>query len=85
MPMSIFKVVGEARLTTVTLQLVDRSIVRPEGKIKDILVKVDRFIFPVDFIVLDFEADHEVPILLGRPFMATGRALIDVENGELIK
>ncbi|KAK4279325.1 hypothetical protein QN277_011122 [Acacia crassicarpa] len=85
MPMSIFKqlAVGEARPTTVTLQLVDRSIVLPEGKIEDVLVKVDKFIFPVDFIVLDFEADHDVPILLGRPFMATGRMLIDVEKGEL--
>ncbi|KAK4265062.1 hypothetical protein QN277_026164 [Acacia crassicarpa] len=59
MPMSIFKqlAVGEARPTTVTLQLADCSIVLPEGKIKDVLVKVDKFIFPVDFIILDFEAD----------------------------
>ncbi|KAK4275027.1 hypothetical protein QN277_018170 [Acacia crassicarpa] len=86
MPLSIFKnlAVGEARPTTITLQLADRSIVLPEGKIEDVLVKVDKFIFPIDFIILDFEADHDVPILLGRPFMATGRALIDVEKGELI-
>ncbi|KAK4269794.1 hypothetical protein QN277_022903 [Acacia crassicarpa] len=85
MPMSIFKqlAVGEARPTTVTLQLADCSIVLPEGKIEDVLVKVDKFIFPVDFIILDFEADHDVPILLGRPFVATGRALIDVKKGEL--
>ncbi|KAK4276414.1 hypothetical protein QN277_019360 [Acacia crassicarpa] len=85
MPMSIFKqlAVGEAWPTTVTLQLADRSIVLPEGKIEDVLVKVDKFIFPVDFIILDFEADHDVPILLGRPFMATGRTLIHVEKGEL--
>ncbi|KAK4256326.1 hypothetical protein QN277_009207 [Acacia crassicarpa] len=85
MLMSIFKqlAVGEARPTTVTLQLADRSIVLPESKIEDVLVKVDKFIFPVDFIILDFEADHDVPILLGRPFMATGRTLIDVEKGEL--
>ncbi|KAK4256394.1 hypothetical protein QN277_009266 [Acacia crassicarpa] len=85
MPLSIFKqlAVGEARPTIVTLQLADRSIVLPEGKIEDVLVKVDKFIFPVDFIILDFEADHDVPILLGRPFMATGRTLIDVEKGEL--
>ncbi|KAK4283575.1 hypothetical protein QN277_000512 [Acacia crassicarpa] len=85
MPMSIFKqlVVGEARPITVKLQLADRSLVLPEGKIEDVLVKVDKFIFPVDFIILDFEADHDVPILLGRPFMATGRTLIDVKKGEL--
>ncbi|KAK4278475.1 hypothetical protein QN277_016316 [Acacia crassicarpa] len=84
MPMSIFKqlAIGEARPTTVTLQLSDCSLVLPEGKIEDVLVKVDKSIFPVDFIILDFEADHDVPILLGRPFMATGRTLIDVEKGE---
>ncbi|KAL5579626.1 hypothetical protein UlMin_012068 [Ulmus minor] len=83
--MSIFKTLGirEARPTTVSLQLADRSIAQPEGKIEDVLVKVDKFIFPVDFIILDFEADMEVPIILGRPFLATGRALIDVHNREL--
>ena len=85
MPLSIFKKlgVGEARPTTVTLQLADRSIKHPEGKIEDVLVKVDKFIFPADFIILDYEADREVPIILGRPFLATGRALIDVQEGEL--
>ncbi|KAL5579761.1 hypothetical protein UlMin_012203 [Ulmus minor] len=82
MPMSIFKKlgIGEARPTTVSLQLADISIVHPEGKIEDVLVKVDKFIFSVDFIVLDYEADLEVPIILGRPFLATGRTLIDVQK-----
>ena len=59
MPLSVFKqlVIGKCRPTTVTLQLADRSHANPEGKIEDVLVKVDKFIFPVDFIVLDFEAD----------------------------
>ncbi|KAL5563618.1 hypothetical protein UlMin_033365 [Ulmus minor] len=85
MPMSIFRKlgIGEARPTTVSLQLADRSIAHSEGKIEDVLVKVDKFIFPVDFIVLDYEADLEVPIILGRPFLATDRTLIDVQNGEL--
>lgn len=85
MPKSIFKQlgIGEARPTTVTLQLADRSFAYPEGKIEDVLVRVDRFIFPVDFIVLDYEANREVPIILGRPFLATGRTLIDVQKGEL--
>ncbi|KAL5564686.1 hypothetical protein UlMin_027850 [Ulmus minor] len=52
-------------------------------KIEDVLVKVDKFIFPMDFIVLDYEADLEVPIILGRPFLATGRTIIDVQKGEL--
>ncbi|XP_024022362.1 uncharacterized protein LOC112091881 [Morus notabilis] len=85
MPMSIFRKlgIGEARPTTVTLQLADRSYAHPEGKIEDVLVRVDKFIFPADFIVLDYEADKEVPIILGRPFLATGRTLIDVQKGEL--
>ncbi|XP_062080885.1 uncharacterized protein LOC133785683 [Humulus lupulus] len=85
MPMSIFKKlgIGEARPTTVTLQLADRSMAHPEGKIEDVLVQVDKFIFPADFIILDYEADREVPIILGRSFLATGKTLIDVQNGEL--
>ena len=85
MPLSIFKRLGlgEARPTTVTLQLVDRSLKHPRGIIEDVLVKVDKFIFPADFIVLDMEEDKEIPIILGRPFLATGRAMIDVQRGEL--
>ena len=85
MPLSVFKQlgVGECRLTTVTLQLTDRSHAYPEGKIEEVLVKVNKFIFPVDFIILDFEADNEVPIILGIPFLATGKTLIDVEKREL--
>ncbi|XP_012461552.1 uncharacterized protein LOC105781573 [Gossypium raimondii] len=83
---SIFKLlrIGEVRPTTVTLQLVDRLLEYLEGKIEDILVRVDKFIFATDFIVLDFEADKEVPIILGRPFLATEKNLIDVSKGELI-
>ncbi|XP_052299852.1 uncharacterized protein LOC127903156 [Citrus sinensis] len=85
MPLSVFKQlgVGECRPTTITLQLADISHAYPEGKIEDVLVKVDKFIFPVDFIVLDFEADKEVPIILGRPFLATGKTLIDVQKREM--
>ncbi|XP_022155208.1 uncharacterized protein LOC111022348 [Momordica charantia] len=85
MPLSIYRKLGmgEARPTTVTLQLADRSITYPEGKIEDVLVQVDKFIFPADFIILDYDADKEVPIILGRPFLLTGRALVDVQKGEL--
>ena len=85
MPLSIFKCLGlgEARPTTVTLQLADRSLKHPRGVIEDVLVKVDKFIFPADFIVLDMEEDKEIPIILGKPFLATGRAMIDVQKGEL--
>ncbi|XP_062113789.1 uncharacterized protein LOC133824824 [Humulus lupulus] len=65
--------IREVRPTTVTLQLADRSLDHPDGKIEDVLVRVDIFIFPTDFIVLDYEADREVPIIMGRQFLATGR------------
>ncbi|KAI3461839.1 hypothetical protein Pfo_018502 [Paulownia fortunei] len=86
MPLSIFRKLGlgEAKPTTVLLQLADRSIKYPRGVIEDVLVKVDKFIFPTDFIVLDMEEDQEIPIILGRPFLATGRTLIDVQKGQLI-
>ena len=85
MPWSIFKKLklGEACPTTVTLQLADWSQTRPRGIIEDVLVKVNKFIFPTDFIILDMKEDKEVPIILGRPFLAIGRAMIVVQKGEL--
>ena len=74
---------GEANPITITHQLVDQSLAHPRGIIKDVLVKVDKFIFSVDFIVLDMEEYKEMPIILERPFLATDRALIDVQKGEL--
>ena len=71
---------GEARPTTITLQLADISLKHPRGVVEDVLVKVHKFIFPVDFIVLDMEEDKEIPIILGRPFLATGREMIDVQR-----
>ena len=84
-PLSIFRRLGlgEACPTTVTLQLADRSLKHPRGVIEDVLVKVDKFIFPSNFIVLDMEEDKEIPIILGRPFLATSRVMIDVQRGEL--
>ncbi|XP_047170548.1 uncharacterized protein LOC124838881 [Vigna umbellata] len=86
MSFSIFKRlgIGEVKPTMITLQLADRSITYPYGIVEDVLVKVDKFIFPADFVVLDMEEDAKVPFIFGRPFLATGRALIDVEQGELI-
>ncbi|MCI29722.1 hypothetical protein A2U01_0050931 [Trifolium medium] len=73
MPLYVFKKlgIGAARPTTITLQLADRNICYPQGKIEDVLVKVDKFVFPADFIFMDFTADEDTPILLGRPFLAT--------------
>ena len=86
MPLSIYKKLGlgEVQPTTVKLQLADRTYIFPRGKIENILVKVDKFIFPADFVILDMEKDKNVPIIMGRPFLATGRTLIDVAAGELI-
>ena len=85
MSLSIFRRLGlgEARPTTVTLELADRSLKHPQGVIEDVLVKVDKFIFPTDFIVLDMEEDKEIPIILGRPFLSTRKTMIDVQKGEL--
>ena len=63
--------------------MVDRSMAQPEGVLEDVLVKVGKSIFPVDFVVIKMEEDTQVPLLLGRPFVATGAALIDVQKGEL--
>ncbi|KAK8578894.1 hypothetical protein V6N12_069238 [Hibiscus sabdariffa] len=83
MPKLVFMKLGMgiARLTTVILQLADRSHVRPEGKMEDLLVKMGKFVFPADFSILDYEEDHKAPIILGRPFLATDRILIDCEKG----
>ncbi|GMJ16158.1 hypothetical protein HRI_005285000 [Hibiscus trionum] len=73
MPKSVFQKlgIGQARPITIMLHLEDRFYVQPEGKIEDILVRVDKFIFPGNFLVLDCEADENAPIIIGRPFLAT--------------
>nr|GEU88390.1 reverse transcriptase domain-containing protein [Tanacetum cinerariifolium] len=69
--------------TCMTLELADRSISRPVGVVEDVSLKVGRFHFPADFVVVDFDADPRVPLILKRSFLNTGRALIDVYKGEL--
>ncbi|XP_070042582.1 uncharacterized protein [Nicotiana tomentosiformis] len=85
MPYSVFKTlgIGPPRATSMRLQMVDRTRKRPLGIIDDVLVRVDKFILLADFVILDCEVDYEVPIILGRPFLAIGKALVDVEAGEL--
>ncbi|KAL2533390.1 RNA-directed DNA polymerase [Abeliophyllum distichum] len=86
MPLSVYRRLGlgKVKATSVCLQLVDRSIKYPRGMVEDVLIKVDKFFFPVDFIVLDIEEVWNMPVILGRPFLATSRALIDVEKCGLI-
>ncbi|XP_062085929.1 uncharacterized protein LOC133792035 [Humulus lupulus] len=67
----------------VSLQMADRSVNHLLGVIEDVLVKVGKFIFSADFIILDMEEDENIPKIHGRPFLATGRALIDVQKDEL--
>ncbi|XP_015169534.1 uncharacterized protein [Solanum tuberosum] len=74
---------GVPKPTTMRLMIADMSVKRPVGILCDILVKVDTFIFLAYFVILDCEVDFEVPIILERPFLATGQALVDVERGEL--
>lgn len=85
MPLSIFNRlnIGTIRSITMTLQMVDRLVTYPRGIVDNVLVKVDKFIFPADFVVLDMEEDKNIPLILGRPFLATGAAMINVQNGEL--
>ncbi|KAL4291396.1 hypothetical protein GQ457_14G014230 [Hibiscus cannabinus] len=86
MPKSVFQKlgIGEAKPTTMMLQLADHSYVQPEGKIEDILVQINKFIFPADFLILNCKTNTDAPIILGRPFLATGRVLFDFGNKELI-
>ncbi|GJQ93457.1 reverse transcriptase domain-containing protein [Tanacetum coccineum] len=85
MPFSVWEKLSLPDLTPtcMTLELADRSISKPMGIAKDISVKVGVFHFPADFVVVDFEPDPRVPLILGRCFLKTSRALIDVHKGEL--
>ena len=65
------------------LLMADQMVKRPIGILYDVLVKVEPFIFSADFVILDYEMDFEVPIILGRSFLATGRALVDMEKGKM--
>ncbi|XP_022033034.1 uncharacterized protein LOC110934154 [Helianthus annuus] len=80
MPYSIFAKLnlGEPSITHMSKQLVDRSVNFPRGIVENMLVKVDMFVFPVDFVFLDMDEDSEVPLIIGRPFLATSRAVINV-------
>ncbi|RYR38899.1 hypothetical protein Ahy_A09g044201 isoform B [Arachis hypogaea] len=86
MPLSLMRKlqIHELKPTKIALQMADKSIQQALGVVENVLVKVDKFFLPVDFVILDIEEDDNTPIILGRPFLATARALIDVEKGELM-
>ena len=87
LPYSVYKQLGlgELKPTNITLSLADRSVKIPKGIVEDVLVKVDKFYYPVNFVVLDTEpianGPNHVPIILGRPFLATTNAIINCRNG----
>ena len=85
MPLSIYKKLGlgDPKPTAMRLLMADRTVKKPIGILHEVLVKVESFIFPSDFVILDYEVDFEVPSILGRPFLATGRALVDMEKGQM--
>ncbi|XP_009592338.2 uncharacterized protein [Nicotiana tomentosiformis] len=85
MPLAIYTKldIGRARPALMLLQLADHTVKRPTGILDDVLLQVGKFIFPTDFVILDCQVDEEILIILGRPFIATGRALINCDIGEL--
>ena len=87
LPYSVYKQLGlgELKPTSITSSLADRSIKLPKGTVEDVLIQVDKFYYLVDFFVLDTEpvavGNNYVPIILGRPFLATSNAIINCQNG----
>nr|GFB31614.1 reverse transcriptase domain-containing protein [Tanacetum cinerariifolium] len=85
MPLSIWKKLRRPTLnnTKMVLELADRTVSKPTGVAENVFVKVGKFYFPADFVILDFVADPRVPLILGRPFLSTVHALINVYKGEI--
>ncbi|GJX07355.1 retrovirus-related pol polyprotein from transposon TNT 1-94 [Tanacetum coccineum] len=84
MPFSMFKRLGlgNPRPVNMVIEMADRSMQSPKGIVENVLVKIHKFIFPVDFVILDIVEDNKVPIILGRPMLATAHARIDVFRGK---
>ena len=85
MPLLVMKRLSLGDLTPIamSIKMADKSMAQPEGIMEDVLVKVGKFIFSIDFVVIDIEEDKHNPLLLARQFLAIGEALIDVKKGEL--
>ncbi|GJW08984.1 putative reverse transcriptase domain-containing protein [Tanacetum coccineum] len=82
MPLSVWKELGLPKLipTQMTLELANRDICTPKGIARDVFVPVGKFTFPADFVIVDYESDPRVPLILGRPFLRTAHALIDLDS-----
>ncbi|XP_016571049.2 uncharacterized protein LOC107868958 [Capsicum annuum] len=85
MPLTMFNTLGlgESRPCSLMIQLEDMTIDKPKGIIKDVLIKVGKFLLPADFIVLDYDVDNRVPIILVHPFLSMEGALINIREGTL--
>ncbi|GKA31552.1 reverse transcriptase domain-containing protein [Tanacetum coccineum] len=85
MPLSVWKELGLPELisTQITLELAILDICTPKGIARDVFVPVGKFTFPADFVIVDYESDPRVPLILGRPFLRTAHALIDVHGEEM--
>ncbi|XP_016167317.1 uncharacterized protein LOC107609798 [Arachis ipaensis] len=85
MPLSMMRKLSieEVKHVRMTLQLADRLMVIPNGVVENLLVKMNKFIFPAEFMILDLDEEEGDSIILERPFLATARAIIDVEKGEM--
>ncbi|XP_070050653.1 uncharacterized protein [Nicotiana tomentosiformis] len=76
--------IGEKSSAPISLQLVDQTTLIPEEIVEDVLVRVNKFVLPVDFIVVRMEENKEIPLILGRPLLATGRAIFDIHDRKLM-
>ncbi|GJU15827.1 ribonuclease H-like domain-containing protein [Tanacetum coccineum] len=85
MPYSMFLQLnlGDLKPTRMCIELANKTTQFPKGIAENVMVKIDKFVFPVDFVILDMEEDHIIPIILGRPFLATAHAMIDVFNKKI--
>jgi len=85
MPFSMCQRIGNLKITPtwMTLQLAERSITRSYGVVEDVLVKVCRFTFSMDFLIMNIKEDSDIPLILGRPFMLTTKCVVDMGNGNL--
>ncbi|XP_070031650.1 uncharacterized protein [Nicotiana tomentosiformis] len=84
MPLSIYRKleneIGKIRSTPISLQLADQTTIIADGIEEYVLVRVDKFVFPVDFIVVKMEQNKEITLILGRPFLSTRRAILDIHD-----
>ena len=85
MPYPLFKRlnIGDLEPVKMRLQLADRSITKPLGIVRDVVIRAGQLLFPADFVILDIEEDREMPLILGRPFLVTGGALINAKYGQV--